>query len=41
MSDYDKLKQVAYLNADNVERYRRIMHFFYTENQRMNNLLYK
>jgi uncharacterized protein (TIGR02677 family) len=41
MAELEKQKQFAYLNADNVERYRRIMHFFYQQNQRMNNLLYK
>jgi len=41
MNEYEKLKQIAYLNADNVDRYRRIMHFCYQQNQRMNNLLYK
>jgi len=41
MDEFGKLKQVAYLNADNVDRYRRIMYFCYQQNQRMNNLLYK
>lgn len=41
MSDFEKVRQVTYLNADNVDRYRRIMRFFYVQNQRMNNLLYK
>ncbi|CAJ1200249.1 TIGR02677 family protein [Companilactobacillus nantensis] len=41
MSDFEKVRQFTYLNADNVDRYRRIMRFFYLQNQRMNNLLYK
>lgn len=41
MNEIGKLKQVAYLNADNVERYRRIMHFCFQQNQHLNSLLYK
>ncbi len=31
MSDFEKVRQVTYLNADNVDRYRRIMRFFYVQ----------
>lgn len=41
MINYEKVRQVTYLNADKVDRYRRIMRFFYKQNQRMNNLLFK
>lgn len=39
--DYTQVKQASYLTADNAGRYRRIMHYCYEQNQRMNNLLYR
>lgn len=39
--EFSKLNEASYLSADNFQRYRMIMHFFYTQHRRMNDLLYR
>lgn len=39
--DFVKINEASYLSADNFERYRAIMHFFYQQHRQMNDLLYR
>ncbi|MBU5360880.1 TIGR02677 family protein [Enterococcus raffinosus] len=36
-----RIEETAYLNAENVERYRWVMHYFFTQHRQMNMLLYR
>ena len=39
--EYSKINEASYLSADNFQRYRTIMHFFYQQHRKMNDLLYR
>lgn len=39
--DFLKINEANYLSADNFQRYRAIMHFFYQQHRQMNDLLYR
>ncbi|TQS75901.1 TIGR02677 family protein [Ornithinibacillus gellani] len=39
--NFEKVAEVSYLAADNYERYRAIMNFFYKQHRQMNDLLYR
>ena len=39
--EFSKLNEASYFVRDNFQRYRMIMHFFYTQHRRMNDLLYR
>lgn len=39
--EYSKINEASYLSADNFQRYRTIMHYFYEQHRKMNDLLYR
>lgn len=40
LKDFAKIKEAAYLTAENATRYRMILHFFFVQHERMKDLLY-